>query len=312
MKGLRGHEENTHSFWIGRRQAEALKKSVAAVSESSLQCFSFSSTVPKKDGRFSSWPFRPFILHVRFFDECLLDRHTMSTVRHSQSTMKFKPASYLPLTPAMLQVLVALADGDKHGYAILKEVSRRSGGTVTLRAGTLYTALQALCRRRPRGRDGPSGPTSRSGRRATAVLQDDRARPCGGDRGSRADGGDGEAGAGEARRVAEVEGLSCRTACIAPCSACCRAKCATPTGRDMEMTFRTRTAGRGRHSRRFWASGSPHGGRRPRRRPASTWTSCDAISATRGACCAARPLHHGNGRRAPWRWASAPASRCSR
>jgi len=56
--------------------------------------------------------------------------------------MKFKPASYLPLTPAMLQVLLALADGDKHGYAILKEVSRRSGGAVTLRTGTLYTALR--------------------------------------------------------------------------------------------------------------------------------------------------------------------------
>ncbi|HXT70569.1 MAG TPA: PadR family transcriptional regulator [Vicinamibacterales bacterium] len=58
------------------------------------------------------------------------------------SIMKFQPASYLPLTPAMLQVLLALADGDKHGYAILKEVSRRSGGAVTLRTGTLYTALR--------------------------------------------------------------------------------------------------------------------------------------------------------------------------
>jgi DNA-binding PadR family transcriptional regulator len=56
--------------------------------------------------------------------------------------MKFNPAPYLPLTPAMLQVLLALADGDKHGYAILKDVSRRSGGAVTLRTGTLYTALR--------------------------------------------------------------------------------------------------------------------------------------------------------------------------
>jgi DNA-binding PadR family transcriptional regulator len=42
----------------------------------------------------------------------------------------------------MLQVLLALADGEKHGYAIIKEVSRRTGGTVRLRAGTLYTALK--------------------------------------------------------------------------------------------------------------------------------------------------------------------------
>ena len=56
--------------------------------------------------------------------------------------MRFKPASYLPLTPAMLQVLLALADGDKHGYAILKEVARRSDGKVKLRTGTLYTVLR--------------------------------------------------------------------------------------------------------------------------------------------------------------------------
>src|ERR1044071_6667390 len=56
--------------------------------------------------------------------------------------MKFNATIYLPLTPAMLQVLLALADGDKHGYAVLKEVARRSGGTVTLRTGTLYTVLR--------------------------------------------------------------------------------------------------------------------------------------------------------------------------
>lgn len=51
-------------------------------------------------------------------------------------------SQYLPLTPAMFQVLLALADGEKHGYAILKEVSRRTGGKVVLRAGTLYTAIR--------------------------------------------------------------------------------------------------------------------------------------------------------------------------
>jgi len=55
---------------------------------------------------------------------------------------RFDPSSYLPLTPAMLHVLVALADGDKHGYAIIKDVARRTGGAVRLRAGTLYTVLK--------------------------------------------------------------------------------------------------------------------------------------------------------------------------
>jgi DNA-binding PadR family transcriptional regulator len=54
----------------------------------------------------------------------------------------FDPRSHLPLTPAMWQVLVALADGDKHGYAIGKEVARRTGGEVTLRATTLYSVLK--------------------------------------------------------------------------------------------------------------------------------------------------------------------------
>ncbi|HUU34705.1 MAG TPA: helix-turn-helix transcriptional regulator, partial [Vicinamibacterales bacterium] len=56
--------------------------------------------------------------------------------------VRFDPSSHLPLTPAMFQVLVALADGEKHGYAIIKEVSRRTDGKVRLRAGTLYTAIR--------------------------------------------------------------------------------------------------------------------------------------------------------------------------
>jgi DNA-binding PadR family transcriptional regulator len=49
-----------------------------------------------------------------------------------------------PLTPAEFQVLVALADGDKHGYAIGKEVSLRTDGQVQLRAATLYTVIKRL------------------------------------------------------------------------------------------------------------------------------------------------------------------------
>ena len=52
--------------------------------------------------------------------------------------------SYLPLTPAMFQVLVALADGDKHGYAVIKEVRRRTGNKVQLGAGTLYAIVKRL------------------------------------------------------------------------------------------------------------------------------------------------------------------------
>jgi DNA-binding PadR family transcriptional regulator len=52
--------------------------------------------------------------------------------------------SFLPLTPAVFHVLVALAAGEKHGYAILKDVKRRSAGRVTLNVGTLYSVLKRL------------------------------------------------------------------------------------------------------------------------------------------------------------------------
>jgi DNA-binding PadR family transcriptional regulator len=50
----------------------------------------------------------------------------------------------LPMTPAMFHVLLALADGDKHGYAIMKEVTRLTDGSVSLSAGTLYGILRRL------------------------------------------------------------------------------------------------------------------------------------------------------------------------
>lgn len=54
------------------------------------------------------------------------------------------PHSLLPLTPAMFHVLVALADGPTHGYAIMKEVERLTDGTVRLSTGTLYGIIKRL------------------------------------------------------------------------------------------------------------------------------------------------------------------------
>lgn len=61
------------------------------------------------------------------------------------------------LTPAMFQVLLALGDGEKHGYAILKDVEELTGGEVRLSTGTLYAIIKRLllegaiaeCRKRP-------------------------------------------------------------------------------------------------------------------------------------------------------------------
>jgi len=50
----------------------------------------------------------------------------------------------LPLTSAVFHILVTLADGEAHGYAIMQEVARRSGGVVRLGPGTLYGAISRL------------------------------------------------------------------------------------------------------------------------------------------------------------------------
>lgn len=48
------------------------------------------------------------------------------------------------MTTAAFHILLALADQDRHGYAIMREVELRSGGEVKLGPGTLYGALQRM------------------------------------------------------------------------------------------------------------------------------------------------------------------------
>ena len=58
--------------------------------------------------------------------------------------IKRDPHDLLPLTPAMFHVLVALADGETHGYAIMKEVEELTAGGVRLSTGTLYGIIKRL------------------------------------------------------------------------------------------------------------------------------------------------------------------------
>ena len=54
------------------------------------------------------------------------------------------PDSFLPLTAVAFEILLALADGERHGYDIMLEIERRTGGRVSLNPGTLYRALDRL------------------------------------------------------------------------------------------------------------------------------------------------------------------------
>ena len=49
-----------------------------------------------------------------------------------------------PLTPAVFHVLLALADGERHGYAIMQEVAESTGGGIKMGPGTLYGTIKRL------------------------------------------------------------------------------------------------------------------------------------------------------------------------
>lgn len=58
--------------------------------------------------------------------------------------MKDNPDQFLPLSPAALHVLLALAGGELHGYGIMLEAARQSNGQYKLGPGTLYDNLRKL------------------------------------------------------------------------------------------------------------------------------------------------------------------------
>ena len=55
-----------------------------------------------------------------------------------------RPEELLPLTPTEFQVLLALAEGERHGYALMQEVRTQTNGQLRLGPGTLYTLLDRL------------------------------------------------------------------------------------------------------------------------------------------------------------------------
>lgn len=57
---------------------------------------------------------------------------------------KTDPASQLPLTPAVFHLLLALAGGERHGYAIMQEVAESTNGQIKMGPGTLYGTIKRL------------------------------------------------------------------------------------------------------------------------------------------------------------------------
>ena len=64
--------------------------------------------------------------------------HLVSSKRDSE------PGGLLPLSPQVFHILIALAGGDQHGYAIMQEVAARSNGKLRLSPGTLYGSIKRM------------------------------------------------------------------------------------------------------------------------------------------------------------------------
>ena len=58
--------------------------------------------------------------------------------------MTSNPEDLLPLPPPTLHVLLALAEGELHGYAIIGDIERRTGGELRISAGTLYRSIARM------------------------------------------------------------------------------------------------------------------------------------------------------------------------
>jgi len=77
------------------------------------------------------------------------------------------PDTLLPLTPAVFHILLALADGERHGYGIMQAVSAFTAGTIRLGPGTLYRSIKGML---------GSGLIAESDKRPDPALDDERRR----------------------------------------------------------------------------------------------------------------------------------------
>ncbi|RPJ55908.1 MAG: PadR family transcriptional regulator [Acidobacteria bacterium] len=75
--------------------------------------------------------------------------------------------SWLPLTPAVFHILLALADEERHGYAIMTEIEQRTGGAFRMGPGTLYGSIKRMV---------ASGLITESDWRPDPAIDDERRR----------------------------------------------------------------------------------------------------------------------------------------
>jgi DNA-binding PadR family transcriptional regulator len=96
-------------------------------------------------------------------------RATLSTHDNEvpMTSTNSSPVNGHPLTPAVFHILLALSDGDKHGYGIMKDVEFQTNGGLKLGPGTLYGTIKRLL---------TAGLISEVGERPDLELDDERRR----------------------------------------------------------------------------------------------------------------------------------------
>lgn len=92
---------------------------------------------------------------------------TLKVVDGFMKHTQHDPEGMLPLTPAVFHILLALADGERHGYGIMQEVAARTDGKLRMGPGTLYGSIKRML---------ADGLIAESGERPDPALDDERRR----------------------------------------------------------------------------------------------------------------------------------------
>jgi DNA-binding PadR family transcriptional regulator len=95
-------------------------------------------------------------------------RYSTSFFGEGDQTVKTSnPEQYKPISAQVFQILLAVSDKQLHGYAIIRDINKRTGGRVTLTASTLYSAIKRML---------SAGLVEESEERPVPELDDERRR----------------------------------------------------------------------------------------------------------------------------------------
>ncbi len=103
-----------------------------------VPCRTLSSVSATCNGTVKPWFARPARANFA------LDIYIHTVYTHSVSSREIEIEDLLPLPEATFHILMAVAEDDRHGYAIIQEVATRTDGMLKLSPGTLYRSIQRM------------------------------------------------------------------------------------------------------------------------------------------------------------------------